>query len=94
MLTDAGDRILETRAAGLSCPRCGIAFVLVVGRVGPCEPCQRELAAEREARREARAEVRACGTGCGRTVTGQARYCSPACRSRAFRARRRVPVVA
>jgi hypothetical protein len=94
MLPDAGDRILTTRAAGLRCPRCGIAFALVVGKVGPCEPCQLEIVAEAEARREARAIERPCAAGCGRTVTGSAIYCSGTCRSRAHRRRRRTGTAA
>ena len=35
----------------LRCPRCGVTFALVVGEVGPCEPCIVEMRAEREARR-------------------------------------------
>jgi hypothetical protein len=64
--------------------------VLLVSKLGPCEVCLRELAAERAARR-ARDEVRPCGDGCGATVTGQAIYATATCRSRASRARRRVP---
>lgn len=89
MLPDAGEPSVQSRTGGIPCPRCGRTIVLLVGRLGPCEICQRELAAEREARRAARDEVRPCGDGCGATVTGQAIYATATCRSRASRARRR-----
>ena len=73
----------------LRCPRCGVTFALVVGEVGLCEPCQLELEAERVARRQARAQPRPCAEGCGRLVVGAATYCGTACRSRAYRRRRR-----
>jgi hypothetical protein len=90
MLSDAGDEHLEPRTGGIPCPRCGRLIVLLVGKLGPCEVCMGELAAEREARRAARAEVRPCGDGCGLTVTGQATYATATCRMRAWRARQGV----
>jgi hypothetical protein len=92
MLPDAGDRALLARSGGIPCPRCGRPIVILVGKLGPCEPCQRELIAEREARREARGTVRPCAEGCGATVTGPSIYCGTACRSRAYRRRRKAAV--
>jgi hypothetical protein len=83
----AREQLTQTREP-LRCPRCGVAFAIVVGAVGPCEPCQLDLQAE--ARREARAEPRPCAEGCGQLVTGAGTYCSGTCRSRAHRRRQRV----
>jgi len=37
---------LTQRREPLRCPRCGVAFAIVVGAVGPCEPCQLDLQAK------------------------------------------------
>jgi hypothetical protein len=90
MLPDAGDRSLQTRTGGILCPRCGRPIVLLVGRLGPCEICERELAEARDARRAqavAETEPHPCEV-CGREIAGRrARYCGGTCRTRAWRRR-------
>ena len=78
-------------AEPLRCPRCGVTFALVVGEVGPCEPCEIELRAEREAMRETVSRPHSCES-CGREIVGRRRFCNGTCRTAAWRCRQTAAV--
>jgi NAD-dependent SIR2 family protein deacetylase len=53
------------------CPRCLRPFVILIGDLGPCDPCAAELAAERAVRRETSARPHPCRS-CGAELIGRA----------------------
>jgi hypothetical protein len=80
----------ETRGTAAPCVTCGQMIAGSRGREQP-RTCSRECGYHRPRRRAVRHEPRACDV-CGETFTprrADARYCSPACRQRAYRKRRK-----
>ena len=71
----------------LRCPVCGVAFALVVGRLGPCEDCERKQIASREAALELLSRPHPC-EACGQLLTGRRRFCDGTCRKIVWRRRK------